>query len=75
MIISVVNICGLQTNSKPPSLLETDETIFEAGFAVSDFSFNVIKLIAWFVAHPTLNPTFGFLIVHALNLILHGVYP
>ena len=38
------------------------ETCSEAGFTVADFSFRVIRSIAWFRANPTSTSTFRFLI-------------
>ena len=46
------------------------ETGFEAGFTVSDFLFQCYQIDRLVSANPTSNPTFGFLIDHALVHVL-----
>ena len=53
----MVDTIGLVNN------IRNHETCFEAGFTVSDSSFNVVKINQCLIsANPTSNLTFGFLI-------------
>ena len=53
---------GLVNNTR------NSNTCFEAGFTVSDVSFKNHQIDRLVSANPTSNPTFGFLIDHALRL-------
>ena len=59
MLVSIVNTNGFINNTR------NRETCFEAGLTVSDFSlsYQIDRLVS---VNPTSNPTFEFLIDHAL---------
>ena len=60
MLVSTVNTSGLVNET------QNRKTYCEAGFTFSDFSFRVIKSIAW-DGESTSNPMFEFLIDFALT--------